>query len=78
MKHIMTLAFLFSVTIGFAQVQPSSGTQSSLTGGATTSKMTPADLEQVSMQDMNRFNGAYINGSVDALSDNVVITYTGK
>ena len=74
MKHIMTLAFLFSVTIGFAQVQQ--GTQSSLTGGATTSKMTPADLEQVSMQDLNRFNGAYINGNVDALSDNVVITYT--
>lgn len=76
MKHIMTLTFLFSVTIGFAQVQPSAGTQSTLTGGATTSNMTPAGLEQVSMQDMNRFNGAYINGNVDALSDNVAISYT--
>lgn len=78
MKHIITLAFLFSVTIGFAQVQPSSGTQSTLTGGATTSKMTPANLEQVSMQDMNRFNGAYSNGNVDALSDHVDIRCTGK
>lgn len=77
MKHIMTLAFLFSVTIGFAQVQPSSGTQSSLTGGATTTNMTPADLSEVSMQDLDRFNGSYSNGYVEALGDNINIRCDG-
>lgn len=77
MKKILSIVFLCATTVAFAQVNPSSSTQSTLTGGAAaTSNMTPATLAQVSMLDMNRFHGKYANGNVEAQSDVIGITHS--
>lgn len=67
MKNFITLFFVFGAMTTFAQVNPSSSTQGAVTGGAAAqTNATPVKLVGVSMKDMNRLHGQYLNGNVDA------------
>ncbi len=71
MKNLITLIFLCGSLTAFSQVNPSSGTQGALTGGATVTKNKVTKLASVSMQDISRFHGSYSNGNVDAQGDRI-------
>ena len=67
MKNFITTLLVFGAMTTFAQVNPSSSTQGAVTGGAAAqTKMTPGNLADVSMKDMDRLNGEYLNAKVDA------------
>jgi hypothetical protein len=67
MKNLITLLLVFAGMTTFAQVNPSSSTQGAVTGGAAAQTKAPlAKVVGVSMKDMNRLHGSYINGHVDA------------
>ncbi len=67
MKNFITTLLVFGAMTTFAQVNPSSSTQGAVTGGAAAqTKMTPGNLHDVSMKDMDRLNGEYLNAKVDA------------
>ena len=73
MKNFITTLLVFGVMTTFAQVNPSSSTQGAVTGGAAAqTNATPAKLVGVSMKDMNRLDGEYLNGKVDAQGGDVI------
>ena len=73
MKNFITTLLVFVVMTTFAQVNPSSSTQGAVTGGAAAqTNATPAKLVGVSMKDMNRLDGEYLNGKVDAQGGDVI------
>ena len=73
MKNFITTLLVFGVMTTFAQVNPSSSTQGAVTGGAAAqTNATPAKLVGVSMKDMNRLDGEYLNGTVDAQGGDVI------
>lgn len=80
MKNFITLLFVFGAMTTFAQVNPSSSTQGAVTGGAAAqTKATPVKLVGVSMKDMNRLHGKYLNGNVDAQGgDNIKVVLTDQ
>jgi len=73
MKNFITTLLVFGVMTTFAQVNPSSSTQGAVTGGAAAqTNATPAKLVGVSMKDMNRLDGEYLNGKVDSKGGDVI------
>ena len=73
MKNFITTLLVFWAMTTFAQVNPSSSTQGAVTGGAAAqTNATPAKLVGVSMKDMNRLDGEYLNGKVDAQGGDVI------
>ena len=80
MKNFITLLFVFGAMTTFAQVNPSSSTQGAVTGGAAAqTNATPVKLVGVSMKDMNRLHGKYLNGNVDAQGgDNIKVVLTDQ
>ena len=80
MKNFITLLLVFAGMTTFAQVNPSSSTQGAVTGGAAAqTNATPAKLVGVSMKDMNRLHGTYLNGNIDAQSgDNIKVVLTDQ
>lgn len=80
MKNFITLLFVFGAMTTFAQVNPSSSTQGAVTGGtAAQTTATPVKLVGVSMKDMNRLHGKYLNGNVDAQGgDNIKVVLTDQ
>lgn len=73
MKNFITTLLVFGVMTTFAQVNPSSSTQGAVTGGAAAqTNATPAKLVGVSMKDMNRLDGEYLNGKVDSQGGDVI------
>lgn len=80
MKNFITLLFVFGAMTTFAQVNPSSSTQGAVTGGAAAqTNATPVKLVGVSMKDMNRLHGKYLNGDVDAQGgDNIKVVLTDQ
>lgn len=80
MKNFITLLFVFGTMTTFAQVNPSSSTQGAVTGGAAAqTNATPVKLVGVSMKDMNRLHGKYLNGNVDAQGgDNIKVVLTDQ
>ena len=80
MKNFITLLFVFGAMTTFAQVNPSSSTQGAVTGGAAAqTNATPVKLVGVSMKDMNRLHGKYLNGTVDAQGgDNIKVVLTDQ
>lgn len=80
MKNFITLLFVFGAMTTFAQVNPSSSTQGAVTGGAAAqTNATPVKLVGVSMKDMNRLHGQYLNGKVDAQGgDNIKVVLTDQ
>lgn len=80
MKNFITLLFVFGAMTTFAQVNPSSSTQGAVTGGAAAqTNATPVKLVGVSMKDMNRLHGQYLNGNVDAQGgDNIKVVLTDQ
>jgi len=73
MKNFITTLLVFGAMTTFAQVNPSSSTQGAVTGGAAAqTNATPAKLVGVSMKDMNRLDGEYLNGKVDAQGGDVI------
>ena len=73
MKNFITTPLVFGVMTTFAQVNPSSSTQGAVTGGAAAqTNATPAKLVGVSMKDMNRLDGEYLNGKVDSKGGDVI------
>ncbi|CAI8286171.1 MAG: Uncharacterised protein [Flavobacteriales bacterium UBA4585] len=80
MKNFITTLFVFGAMTTFAQVNPSSSTQGAVTGGAAAQTKAPlAKVVGVSMKDMNRLHGSYINGNVDAQGgDKIMIVLTDQ
>jgi hypothetical protein len=80
MKNSITLLLVFAGMTTFAQVNPSSSTQGAVTGGAAAQTKAPlAKVVGVSMKDMNRLHGSYINGHVDAQGgDEITIVLTDQ
>ena len=80
MKNFITTLFVFGAMTTFAQVNPSSSTQGAVTGGAAAQTKAPlAKVVGVSMKDMNRLHGSYINGNVDAQGgDKILIVLTDQ
>lgn len=80
MKNFITLLLVFAGMTTFAQVNPSSSTQGAVTGGAAAqTNATPAKLVGVSMKDMNRLHGTYLNGNIDAQGgDNIKVVLTDQ
>ena len=80
MKNFITLLLVFAGMTTFAQVNPSSSTQGAVTGGAAAqTNATPVKLVGVSMKDMNRLHGKYLNGNVDAQGgDNIKVVLTDQ
>ena len=78
MRKIITSLLVFGAMNTFAQVNPSSSTQGTVTGGAAAqTNATPAKLVDVSMKDMDRLNGDYLNAKVDVQGgDNIHIVIT--
>ena len=73
MKNFITTILVFGAMTTFAQVNPSSSTQGAVTGGAAAqTNATPAKLVGVSMKDMNRLDGEYLNGKVDSKGGDVI------
>ena len=80
MKNFITTLFVFGAMTTFAQVNPSSSTQGAVTAGAAAQTKAPlAKVVGVSMKDMNRLHGSYINGNVDAQGgDKIMIVLTDQ
>jgi len=80
MKNFITTLLVFGAMTTFAQVNPSSSTQGAVTGGAAAQTKAPlAKVVGVSMKDMNRLHGSYINGNVDAQGgDKILIVLTDQ
>ena len=80
MKNFITTILVFGAMTTFAQVNPSSSTQGAVTGGAAAQTKAPlAKVVGVSMKDMNRLHGSYINGHVDTQGgDKIMIVLTDK
>ncbi|MBL6682836.1 MAG: hypothetical protein ISQ44_06365 [Cryomorphaceae bacterium] len=80
MRNFITTLFVFGAMTTFAQVNPSSSTQGAVTGGAAAQTKAPlAKVVGVSMKDMNRLHGSYINGNVDAQGgDKIMIVLTDQ
>ena len=80
MTNLITTLFVFGAMTTFAQVNPSSSTQGAVTGGAAAQTKAPlAKVVGVSMKDMNRLHGSYINGNVDAQGgDKIMIVLTDQ
>jgi hypothetical protein len=80
MKNFITTLLVFGAMSTFAQVNPSSSTQGAVTGGAAAQTKAPlAKVVGVSMKDMNRLHGSYINGNVDAQGgDKILIVLTDQ
>ena len=76
MKNLIAMIFLCGALTAFGQVGPTSGTQGSLTGGATVTTQAPEKLAGVSMQDIDRLHGSYSNGYIDAQGDEIKVSYT--
>ena len=79
MKNFITTILVFGAMTTFAQVNPSSSTQGAVTGVAAAQTKAPlAKVVGVSMKDMNRLHGSYINGHVDTQGGDkimIVLTY---
>lgn len=80
MKNFITTLLVFGAMTTFAQVNPSSSTQGAVTGGAAAQTKAPlVKVIGVSMKDMNRLHGSYINGNVDAQGgDKIMIVLTDQ
>lgn len=80
MRNFIITLFVFGAMTTFAQVNPSSSTQGAVTGGAAAQTKAPlAKVVGVSMKDMNRLHGSYINGNVDAQGgDKIMIVLTDQ
>ena len=80
MKNFITTILVFGAMTTFAQVNPSSSTQGAVTGGAAAQTKAPlAKVVGVSMKDMNRLHGSYINGHVDTQGgDKIMIVLTDQ
>lgn len=80
MKNFITILLVFGAMTTFAQVNPSSSTQGAVTGGAAAQTKAPlAKVVGVSMKDMNRLHGSYINGNVDTQGgDKIMIVLTDQ
>ena len=80
MKNFITTLLVFEAMTTFAQENPSSSTQVAVTGGAAAQTKAPlAKVVGVSMKDMNRLHGSYINGNVDAQGgDKILIVLTDQ
>lgn len=80
MRNFIITLFVFGAMTTFAQVNPSSSTQGAVTGGAAAQTKAPlAKVVGVSMKDMNRLHGSYINGNVDAQGgDKIKIVLTDQ
>ena len=80
MKNFITILLVFWAITTFAQVNPSSSTQGAVTGGAAAQTKAPLNkVIGVSMKDMNRLHGSYINGNVDTQGgDKIMIVLTDQ